>query len=493
MNNAILLTLVLALITASFTITIQPIKADSHTISVTSSNQLVNAIYGAADGTTIFVNKGTYEIPEDQTLVITKAIALTGEDADNTIISIHPAWVPTGGYHLANGGIEPDYGYNPAIEIQGSDIEISGLTLSSDGGNILATGSRIQIRNCKIATYLLANGRHQNISQNTITEGIGCYGSFNNIAGNSIIGYGVIVSGDSNEIQGNNITDCNTETAGCGIRLDAGGHTVFNNIIKNCNHAVSILGERSSNSIYANTVINNDGGLEIFGQGSNNAFHDNYVANNRYGVLLSYTFMMSPGENNTVYHNNFVDNTEQINSESTYYGDYGSAVSIYPTGNYDNGREGNYWSDYAGTDANNDGIGDSPYVVDAIRKDHYPLMYPWGAPYVSVFGLENATYSGSVSLNFTVNKPTSWIGYSLDGSENVTITGNTTLTGLSSGLHNVTVYARDEFGNTGASEIITFTVEEPGPFPTALVAAASGASAAIIGIGLLIYLKKRKR
>jgi len=31
------------------------------------------------------------------------------------------------------------------------------------------------------------------------------------------------------------------------------------------------------------------------------------------------------------------------------------------------------------------------------------------------------------------------------------------------------------------------------PFPTALVAAASGASAAIVGLGVLLYFKRRKR
>ncbi|MHA2202527.1 MAG: hypothetical protein ACW991_02450 [Candidatus Hodarchaeales archaeon] len=30
----------------------------------------------------------------------------------------------------------------------------------------------------------------------------------------------------------------------------------------------------------------------------------------------------------------------------------------------------------------------------------------------------------SIGLNFTVNEPTSWIGYSLDSAANVTITGN---------------------------------------------------------------------
>jgi hypothetical protein len=84
------------------------------------------------------------------------------------------------------------------------------------------------------------------------------------------------------------------------------------------------------------------------------------------------------------------------------------------------------------------------------------------------------------------------VGYSLDGQDNVTVTGNTTITGLTSGLHNVTVCARDEFGNTGASGTIYFTIaKEPEPFPTTLVATASAASVAIIGIGLLVYFRKR--
>jgi nitrous oxidase accessory protein NosD len=44
---------------------------------------------------------------------------------------------------------------------------------------------------------------------------------------------------------------------------------------------------------------------------------------------------------------------------------------------WDNGEEGNYWEDYNGTDANNDGIGDTPYVIDDNNVDNYPLMYPY--------------------------------------------------------------------------------------------------------------------
>jgi hypothetical protein len=104
----------------------------------------------------------------------------------------------------------------------------------------------------------------------------------------------------------------------------------------------------------------------------------------------------------------------------------------------------------------------------------------------------NKTYVGSdVPLTFTLGKPASWIGYSLDGQETVTITGNTTIAGLSSGLHNITVYAKDAFENTGASETITFTVaEKPEPFPTTLVATAT-VSVAVVGVGLLVYFRKR--
>jgi hypothetical protein len=81
--------------------------------------------------------------------------------------------------------------------------------------------------------------------------------------------------------------------------------------------------------------------------------------------------------------------------------------------------------------------------------------------------------------------------YARYGQENVTITGNTTISGLTSGLHNVTVYARDELENTGVSETINFSVETP--FPTTLVVAAI-AIAITGGSALAIYyFKKPKR
>lgn len=118
-----------------------------------------------------------------------------------------------------------------------------------------------------------------------------------------------------------------------------------------------------------------------------------------------------------------------------------------------------------------------------------------GPPILKILEIGTNTSSQQVPLNFTINEPASWMAYSLDQQTNITISGNTTLSGLSNGGHNVTVYALDETGNMGASETTYFSVEipeVPEPFPTTIVVA-SVASVAVVSIGLRVYFKKRKR
>lgn len=86
----------------------------------------------------------------------------------------------------------------------------------------------------------------------------------------------------------------------------------------------------------------------------------------------------------------------------------------------------------------------------------------------------------------------SWVGFSLDGRNNLTITGNTTLTGLSKGAHNITVYASDTYGNIGSSQNIVF-ITKTEPFPTVTIVAVSGISlAVVIIVGLMVYKKFKK-
>jgi N-acetylneuraminic acid mutarotase len=133
------------------------------------------------------------------------------------------------------------------------------------------------------------------------------------------------------------------------------------------------------------------------------------------------------------------------------------------------------------------------YTFSAVNEQYTPLGYGNVPPEIAVVSPENKTYNVTdVSLVFTVDKPVMWMGYSLDGQDNVTITRNTTLSGLSNGLHNVTVYAKDEFENMGVTETIYFHVEVTEPFPTTLAATSAVVIIAIVSAGLLFYFKKRK-
>jgi hypothetical protein len=125
-------------------------------------------------------------------------------------------------------------------------------------------------------------------------------------------------------------------------------------------------------------------------------------------------------------------------------------------------------------------------------------------PRISIRAPLDRTYNTTdVPLNFIVGEPVSWMGYSLDAQANVTITGNTTLSELSHGSHNLTVYANDTAGNTGYSRTIYFSIaqkKEPEPlepkqsepFPTTLIVIAI-VIVTVVGAALLVYFRKIRK
>jgi hypothetical protein len=122
------------------------------------------------------------------------------------------------------------------------------------------------------------------------------------------------------------------------------------------------------------------------------------------------------------------------------------------------------------------------YSTVSFIKDRIP-------PKITVSNPQNRTYDTSnVELDFTVSEAASEILYCLDGKENQTITGNTTLTGLENGAHNVTLYASDLAGNNATPKTLHFTVAA---FPVVPIVAAIATAAVSCGLGLLIYFKKR--
>ena len=137
-----------------------------------------------------------------------------------------------------------------------------------------------------------------------------------------------------------------------------------------------------------------------------------------------------------------------------------------------------------------EGTGYFPELSDIVEQATIYFTVDVAPPVISGLSVENKTYSQlDLPLEFAVNEPASWLGYSLDSEANVTLSGNSTLT-LNEGVHSIVVYAEDVAGNIAASETIYFTIEKP--FPTTLLAA-SIASVAIVGVGLLFYFKKSKR
>jgi hypothetical protein len=99
------------------------------------------------------------------------------------------------------------------------------------------------------------------------------------------------------------------------------------------------------------------------------------------------------------------------------------------------------------------------YKPQAANEQYTPFLFGT-VPAVSIVSPEDLTYaSREVPLNFTVSESTSWMGYSLDRQANVTITANTTLTGLSEGTHSLTVYAKNVAGDVTSSATVYFTVD----------------------------------
>jgi hypothetical protein len=117
-------------------------------------------------------------------------------------------------------------------------------------------------------------------------------------------------------------------------------------------------------------------------------------------------------------------------------------------------------------------------------------------PAISNLSIANQTYlQRNLLLNFTTNKVLSWAGYSLDGKQNATINSNTTLSDLTVGQHNLTVYANDTLGNMG-NQTVDFTIKKAQTSITlsestiALMAVTVAILCLIIG--LLLYRRHRK-
>ncbi|MBS7633197.1 right-handed parallel beta-helix repeat-containing protein [Candidatus Bathyarchaeota archaeon] len=253
-----------------------------------------------------------------------------------------------------------------------------GIQLTDSPQNTISENTISQNKDVGIYTF---NSSNTSVIGNTVTnnrDGLVMTSSLSSKVNNNTVNSntlrGVSLSSSSDSIFEDNVIDGNYDgvyayqssknvfseneikgNSEYGIWLDFSPNSTLslNHITEN--NDVGIYVRFSSNSIVSDNTINNcNYGISLSGS-SNNSIIGNLLANNSNGIDLAFS-----STNNQIYHNNFVNNTQQASSTS--------AVA------WENGLEGNYWSDYSGSDADLDGIGDSPYVIDVGNDDDFPLM-----------------------------------------------------------------------------------------------------------------------
>jgi len=191
------------------------------------------------------------------------------------------------------------------------------------------------------------------------------------------------------------ITNFTIQNAQNGIWLRRSEHNILtNNAFLNNEYAIHVR-ESSGNILTNNTVSNNEYGIYLYSS-SQNVLTANKASNNQDGIHIR-----GDSRNNMIFHNNFINNTEPPSS-------------INLENSWDNGAEGNYWSNYHGTDTNLDGIGDTPYYVDQNRKDSCPLMAPFQHFTLTA---ENYSHKINVICNSTISNLQ--YDYDLDTKTNV--------------------------------------------------------------------------
>jgi parallel beta-helix repeat protein len=336
--------------------------------------------------------------------------------------------------------------YSSDNSISGNNITLNGqgIELYSSSNNNIISGNNVAT-NEGAGIALDFSCENNTIVGNSATsnyDGIVLYSSTDNaVVGNDVTNSeGGISLQDSisNVISGNNIAN---NTYGIDLWNSSSSIIYGNNITTNHDYGIyvseSSYGTIARNDIaesemcgidfYLSSYINVSGnnitndhlGIYFFFSSNNSITGNNIAANNQYGIYLY------SSSNNTMYHNSVENNANQvcsINSSNAW--DDG-----YPSG-------GNYWSDYHGTDLHRgnyqnitggDGIGDTPYIIDANNTDNFPLMGTFGSPTaegenVTVFptedvGLtfETVTAAGSTTVNTTATGPEPPLGFEFAG------------------------------------------------------------------------------
>lgn len=398
-----------------------------------------------------------------------------------------------------NYGILIENSNNKFFTIKNCTVMNSGSAINSAGIKLLSSSNgTIEDNKCfdhmKTGILIQTSSTFNAIRNNYIYNGssgiafdTGC--DFNSIINNTVINctYGIEIWGSSNvNITKNRVTK-NFGTFGHGIVI-YGQNVGINFFISN--NTVST--HHDSNGIFLNfcnesTVINNrvfNNQHGIYNRGKHNYIASNLLANNYNGLTVQ------QGYNSTHFNNTIIDNERGIYVErgtNTFYMNYlidnnleNVLEETTEQNNWSYNSTGNYWSDYTGVDLNDDGIGDSPYLINGLAnsQDDYPI---WDdgenvLPTISInspsegslFGTDAPTFSLNI---FDLNLNKSWCTlnylaakyfFSPSNGINIVPIDETGWDSLSDGLITIIFYVNDSNGNiANVSRVIAKDATNP--------------------------------
>ena len=411
------------------------------------------------NGHTLKVDSDIYR----ENVNIHKSLTLIGEnkttiiDSDNvgTALSVNADNVSIVQFTIRNSGLlAPTYGDDCGVFLNHS--------IGSSISHCLVTNNRIGIylfySKANIIENNIVSSNHENgillwysgnnvlqnneISNNSYSFGVfgGSFSDFNNTidVSNTVDGKPIrYVRGVENEIFDNQtnmgvlyLINCFNVTVR-NLNLTKNGHGVFcynvtnsrienvtvfknnygiylqdssGNVIENnrcfANWVGICLQDANYNVVESNTVGNGEKGISLY-EADSNYLKGNTILNNVYGIRFSGSHL------NEIFHNNLIENTEQASLYFSYQN------------TWDNGFEGNFWSDYVGSDVNRDGIGDIPQIINDNNQDSYPLLgsfYNFSVYYgESFYGIP--VVSNSTILSFIFDSTNNTIRLTVNGTD----------------------------------------------------------------------------
>jgi len=275
---------------------------------------------------------------------------------------------------------------------------------------------------------------------------------------------GITVYSNSNVISENIIKDNGED--GIWLWYNTNNNTISDNLIEGNTFCGMSLDNSTNNMITGNVITNHEHGLMLTNSENNTITGNAFVTNSHCG------FHVRLSSNNLIYHNNFINSP--VHSDNS-------------TNTWDNGAEGNYWSDYDGTGS---------YVIDENNQDRYPLSNPYdktkpianAGPDQLVVNGTTVTFDGTGSTDNLGIVNYTW-----------TFIDNTpkTLTGIcpsytfnTPGNYTVTLKVIDAVGNYDTDTVTIRVLDVPEAFPwwnIGLIVAAVG------GITLLAVIFWRRK